>query len=124
MMRSKSHARSYLTLVSSSTHMPRRTQRGWPEHYPIIHPLSEVRYRPTHLHTKLISSRIPYVSYASVHFKCWFNRAQPMQALIDIGGGLPPWSSEFHIRPLILLPIQYSPISPNCVARSPIIPTI
>jgi hypothetical protein len=38
--------------------------------------------------------------------------------------GLPPWSSEFQIRPLILLPIQYSPFFPNCPARSPIIPTI
>jgi hypothetical protein len=28
--------------------------------------------------------------------------------------GLPPWSSKFLIRPLILLPIQYSPFSPNC----------
>jgi hypothetical protein len=38
--------------------------------------------------------------------------------------GLPPWSSEYQIRPLILLPIQYSPFSPNCPARSPIMPTI
>jgi hypothetical protein len=36
--------------------------------------------------------------------------------------GLPPWSSEYQIRPLILLPIQYSPFSPNCPARSPIMP--
>jgi hypothetical protein len=38
--------------------------------------------------------------------------------------GLPPWSSEYHIRPLILLPIQYSPFSHNCPAWSPIMPTI
>jgi hypothetical protein len=38
--------------------------------------------------------------------------------------GLPPWSSEYQIRPLIILPIQYSPFSPNCPTRSPIIPTI
>jgi hypothetical protein len=25
--------------------------------------------------------------------------------------GLPPWSSEYQIRPLILFPIQYSPFS-------------
>jgi hypothetical protein len=36
--------------------------------------------------------------------------------------GLPPWSSEFQIRPLILLRIQYSPLSPNCFARSHIEP--
>jgi hypothetical protein len=28
--------------------------------------------------------------------------------------GLPPWSSEYQIRPLPFLPIQYSPFSPNC----------
>jgi hypothetical protein len=38
--------------------------------------------------------------------------------------GLPPWSSEFHIRPLPFLLIQYSPFSPNCPGRSPIMPTI
>jgi hypothetical protein len=32
--------------------------------------------------------------------------------------GLPPWSSEYQIRPLPFLPIQYSPSSPNCPARS------
>jgi hypothetical protein len=38
--------------------------------------------------------------------------------------GLPPWSSEYQIRPLILLPIQYSPFFRNCPAWSPIMPTI
>jgi hypothetical protein len=38
--------------------------------------------------------------------------------------GLPPWSSEYHIRPLILLLIQYSPFFPNCPTRSPIMLTI
>jgi hypothetical protein len=38
--------------------------------------------------------------------------------------GLWPWSSKFWIRPLPFLPIQYSPFSPNCPARSPIMPTI
>jgi hypothetical protein len=32
--------------------------------------------------------------------------------------GLPPWSSEYQIRPFPFLPIQYSPFSPNCPARS------
>jgi hypothetical protein len=45
------------------------------------------------------------------------------QALTDAGlnrhrRGLPPWSSEYHIRPLPFLRIQYSPFSPNCPARS------
>jgi hypothetical protein len=37
---------------------------------------------------------------------------------------LPPWSSEYQIRPLPFLPIQYSPFFPNCPVRSPIMPTI
>jgi hypothetical protein len=32
--------------------------------------------------------------------------------------GLPPWRSEYQIRPLPFLPIQYSSFSPNCPARS------
>jgi hypothetical protein len=38
--------------------------------------------------------------------------------------GLPPRSSEYQIRPLPFLPIQYSPFSPNCPTRSPIMSTI
>jgi hypothetical protein len=38
--------------------------------------------------------------------------------------GLPPWSSEFQIRPLSFLPIQYSLFFPNCPTRSPIMLTI
>jgi hypothetical protein len=38
--------------------------------------------------------------------------------------GLPPWCSEYQIRPLPFLPIQYSPVSSNCLGRSPIMPTI
>jgi hypothetical protein len=38
--------------------------------------------------------------------------------------GLPHWSSEFQIIPLILIPIQYSPLSPICPTRSLIIPII
>jgi hypothetical protein len=83
----KSRAGSYLALVPSSTRMPRRTHRGWPEHYPIIDPWSEVRYRATPRHTKQLSLGIRYVPYASVHFKCLFNRAQPTRDSIDIGGG-------------------------------------
>jgi hypothetical protein len=37
--------------------------------------------------------------------------------------GLPPWCSEFTIQTTLNLPIQYSPLSPNCPARSPIMPT-
>jgi hypothetical protein len=83
----KSRVGSYLALEPSSSRMPRRSHHGWPKHYPIIHSWSEVRYHPTHRHTKLVSLGIPKVPYAPVHFKCLFNRAQPTRALIDTGGG-------------------------------------
>jgi hypothetical protein len=71
---SKGRAGSYLTLVPSSTRMPRRTHRGWPDTIPYnIH--KEVGYRPTRRHAKLLSLGILYVLYALVHFKCLFNRA-------------------------------------------------
>jgi hypothetical protein len=38
--------------------------------------------------------------------------------------GLPPWSSEFMIHTTLNLTIKYSPFSPNCPARSPLMPTI
>jgi hypothetical protein len=86
MTRSKSRASSYLTLVSSSTHMPRRTHRGWPDTIPYnIH--KELGYRPTRQHAKLLSLGIPYVPYASVHFKCLFIRTQPTWALNNTGRG-------------------------------------
>jgi hypothetical protein len=83
----KSWAGSYLAQEPSSMRMPRRTHRGWPEHYPIIPPWREVRYHPTPGQTKLLSLGIPYVPYALVQFKCLFNRDQPTWALIDTGRG-------------------------------------
>jgi hypothetical protein len=86
MTRSKNRVGSYLTLVLSSMRMPRRTHRGWPDTIPYnIH--KEVGYHPTWRHTKLLSLGIPYVPYASVHFKCLFIQTQPTRTLIDTGGG-------------------------------------
>jgi hypothetical protein len=122
MTQSKSQVGSYLTLVPSSTHMPRWTHRGWPDTIPYnIH--KEVGYRPTRRHMKLLSLGIPYVPYTPVHSMLVH------QGLTDMGlnwhrRGLQPWSSEYQIGPLILLLIQYSPFSPNCPTRSPIMPTI
>jgi hypothetical protein len=71
---SKGRAGSYLALVPSSTRMPRRTHRGWPDTIPYnIH--KEVGYCPTQRHAKLLSLGIPYVPYIAVHFKCLFIRA-------------------------------------------------
>jgi hypothetical protein len=111
-------AGSNLALVPSSTRMPRWTHSGWPEHYPITHPWCEVRYRPTDRHMKLLWLGIPYVLYAAVHFKCLFNRAQPMWALINTGRGYhlgTPNIRSYHSSsfpssilhfPLIALPVS------------------
>jgi hypothetical protein len=63
-----------------------------------------VRYHPTHPHTKLLSLGIPYILYASVHFKCLFIRIQPTQALIDTGGGYHFGALNFQSRPLSTFP--------------------
>jgi hypothetical protein len=85
-MWSKSQTGSYLTLVPSSTRMPRPTYRGWPDTIPHnIH--KEVGYHSTQRHTKLLCLGIPYVPYVSIYFKCLFIQTQPMCALNDTGGG-------------------------------------
>jgi hypothetical protein len=48
-------------------------------------------------HTTLLNLGIPYVSYASVHFKCLFIRTQPTRALNDTGGG-------YHLGALMSYP--------------------
>jgi hypothetical protein len=79
MTQSKSQAGFYLTLVPSSTRMPRRTHRGWPDTIPYnIH--KEVGYRQIRRHAKLLSLGIPYVPYAPVHFNACssgLNRREP-----------------------------------------------
>jgi hypothetical protein len=66
--------------------MPRQTHRGWPD--TILYNIhKEVGYRPTRWHAKLLILGIPYVPYASIHFKCLFIRTQPTRALNDTGGG-------------------------------------
>jgi hypothetical protein len=85
-----SQVRSYLAQVSSSTRMPLWTHHGWPNTIPYnIH--KEVGYRPTRRPVKLLCMAIPYVPYASVHFKCLFIRTQPTWALNNIGRG-------YHLR--------------------------
>jgi hypothetical protein len=109
----KSRAGSYLALVSSSTRMPRRTHRGWSEHYPILHLWSEVRYRPTPWHMKLLSLRIPYVPYTPVYFKCLFNRAQSTRALINTG-------RSYHLGPLNIR-LDHSSSFPPSILHFPLI---
>jgi hypothetical protein len=63
------------------------------------------------------------ISYAPEHNSNLLTGTRP-SVLNQHRRRLPPWSSEFQIRPLLFLPIQYSPFSPNCPARAPIMPTI
>jgi hypothetical protein len=114
---------SYLTLVPSSTRMPQRTHCGWPEHYSIVHLWSEVRYHPTHRHTKILSFGTSYIPYAPVHNQILVHSDPTDTGLNWHRRGLPPWSSEFTIQTTLNLPIQYSPFSPNFPVRSPIMPT-
>jgi hypothetical protein len=109
----KSLVGSYLALVSSFTRMLRRTHNRWPEHYPIVHPWSMVRYRATYWHMKLLSLGIPYVPYASVHFKCLIIRTQPMRALTDT-------SRAYRLGALNLRSIPLSTF-PSSILRFPLI---
>jgi hypothetical protein len=61
------------------------------------------------------------IPYAPVHNSSLLTKAR-QSALNQHKRGLTPWGSEFQIRPLTFLPIQYSPFSPNCPARSHIKP--
>jgi hypothetical protein len=85
MTRSKSRARSYLTLVPSSTRMPRQTHRGWPDTIPYnIH--KEVRYRPTQRHTKLLSLWNPIKSHMSQYITQTCSSGPDDRSLTDTGG--------------------------------------
>jgi hypothetical protein len=111
-IRSKSWVRSYLTLVPSFTRMPQQTHRGWLDTIPYnIH--KGVGYRLTRQHVKLLSLGIPYVPYASVHFKCLFIQTQPTWAIINTGGG-------YHLRaPNIRW--DHSPSFPSSILHFPLI---
>jgi hypothetical protein len=114
---SKSWSGSYLTLVSSSTRMPRGTHRGWPDTIPYdIH--KEVGYRPAQHHTMLVSlwdpkkSRMRHYTTQSL-----FIQTQLTWALIDSGRG---YMLELRIYNL---DHPVFSITPNCLARSPIMST-
>jgi hypothetical protein len=84
--RSKSWAGSYLALVPSSMHMPRRTHHGWPNTISYnIH--KEVRYRPTRRHMKLLSLRAPIKSRMCHYTTQTCSSGPDDRPLIDIGGG-------------------------------------
>jgi hypothetical protein len=63
------------------------------------------------------------IPYAPLHNSNLLTRAR-QSVLNRHRRGLPPWCSEFQIRPLPFLPIQYFPFFPNCPTQSPIMSTI
>jgi hypothetical protein len=71
--------------------------------------------------TKFMWLHISHMLHYVINACC--NGAQLMQSLIDTGGGYHLRNSEYENRPLSLLPIRYSPLSPSCPARSHIEPT-
>jgi hypothetical protein len=77
---------------------------GWPEQYPVVHPWSQLWYRPTRRHMKLLSWGIPYIPYVLVYFKWLFIRTQPTWALIDSGRGYHLGSLNLWSRPLSTFP--------------------
>jgi hypothetical protein len=109
-------AGSNLALVPSSTHMPLRTHRGCPEHYPIIQSWSKVRYRLTHRHMKLLNLGIPFVPYVSVHSKCLLIQSQLARALIETGGGYHLGASNIRS--------DHSPSFPSSILHFPLIASL
>jgi hypothetical protein len=87
----KESSRAHLTLVSSSTRMPRWTYCGWPRHYPILHPWSRVGYRPTQRSSKLLCLRDPIKSRMSQYTAQTCSPGSNNQSLTDTGGG-------YHLR--------------------------
>jgi hypothetical protein len=84
--RSKSRAGSYLALVPSSTRMPQRTHRGWPDTIP-YHIHKEVRYRPTRWHMKLLSLRHLIKSRMHQYTTQTCSSGLDDRSLTDTGGG-------------------------------------
>jgi hypothetical protein len=84
--RSKSQARSYLTLVSSSSHIPRQTHCGWPDTIPYnIH--KEVGYRPTQWHMKLLSLWDPIKSRMHEYKTQTCSSGSDDRSITDTSGG-------------------------------------
>jgi hypothetical protein len=75
----------------------------------------------THEATQLMGPQ--EIPYALEHDSNLHTRAR-RSVLNQLKWGLPPWSSEYQIKLLLFLPIQYSPLSPNCPTRFPFMPTI
>jgi hypothetical protein len=120
----KESSQAHLTLVHVF-HVYASADTPWTAH--ALSHVSPVRYGrvSSNLATVEASKFVgPHkIPYALVHNSNLLTGARRL-VLNQHRRGLPPWSSEFQIRPPILLPIQYSPLSPNCPTRSTIMPTL
>jgi hypothetical protein len=115
MMTIKESSRAHLTLVHIF-HACALADTPW-----VAHALSLVT--PMRYGRVSSNSVTPKILYAPVH-NSKLDHSDPTDAGLNRHRqGLPPWSSKFQIRPLRFLPMQYSPLFPNCPARSPIMPT-
>jgi hypothetical protein len=92
--------------------MPRRTHRGWPEHYPTLYTREARQGIIQLIDTRSYSGWVFHVLYTLVHFKCLFIQTQQTQALIDTGGGYHLRAPNLRSRPLSPFPssILYFPL--------------
>jgi hypothetical protein len=118
---SKSRVGSYLTLVPSFTCMPQQTHRGQPDTIP-YNIRKEVRYCPTQWHMKLLSLWDSKKSRMRQYTTQSCSLGPDDRSITDIGERYHPGALNLWSKPLILLPIQYSQLFPNCPIRSHIKP--
>jgi hypothetical protein len=94
--------------------LPRDTStgiRGWPPHYPNVHPLSMVGCRPTLRSLKLLSLWDTIILYASVHNQSC-SPGSDDRSSIDTDRG-------YHLRPNIKT--HHSPPFPSCILHFPLV---
>jgi hypothetical protein len=77
--------------------------RGWPKHYPIVHPLSGVRYRPSQRPSRLLNLWDPIILYALVHNQSCSSVPDDWSS-IDTGRGYHIRISKYENRPLSPFP--------------------
>jgi hypothetical protein len=109
----KETIRAHLTLVHIF-HVYALADTPWVPHA-LSHytPIRYGRIASIQWHMMLLSLRIPYVPYASVHFKCLFIQTQPTWALNDTGGGYHLGASNFRS--------DHSPSFPSSILHFPLI---
>jgi hypothetical protein len=100
----KESSQAHRTLVLSSTWKPHRVVRGWPEHYPNV--IREVQWVSSSSATVEATKFVgPHKSHMRQYTtQCLLQQGTPDAVLNRHRRGLPPWSSEYDIRPLSSFP--------------------